>query len=437
MPARSSSPERFSFADFDETLPIARPDRRPARQLPVVPAARPRRRVRGHQPDHRLLRTARAPARVRPRGPGPSSGPEVHRRGVPREVDDVLRADLRARAVPQREHRRDQGADGLHGRLPDDDRPRHVHHQRHRARRRQPARPLARASSSSRARTRRRSSPARSTRTAASGSRSTSRPSPRRTSTPAPASRASAASRCSRCCARSTRCSTTRSSQRFVDHFDFLEPQWAKEQPLVPTQDAALLEIYKRARPGEVQTVEAARQYFEGAFFSDKRYDLTRVGRYKLDRKLGPEIEKIEGLFGVPLERPGPRPGHARARRGAGDRDLPAAPRQAHERRGVDLPHRRPGPLREPAHPLGGRAHPEPDPRRALAHGARRPRADEHPGRRGDHAPVAHQHPPRRRRGQGVLRDQPAQPVHGPEQPAVGPHPQAPALRARAGRPLA
>ena len=92
---------------------------------------------------------------------------------------------------------------------------------------------------------------------------------------------------------------------KFVDHFDFLEPQWAKEQPLVPTQDAALLEIYKRARPGEVQTVEAARQYFEGAFFSDKRYDLTRVGRYKLDRKLGPEIDKIEKLFGVQLERPG------------------------------------------------------------------------------------------------------------------------------------
>ena len=91
---------------------------------------------------------------------------------------------------------------------------------------------------------------------------------------------------------------------KFVEHFDFLEPQWAKEQPLVPTQDAALLEIYKRARPGEVQTVEAARQYFEGAFFSDKRYDLTRVGRYKLDRKLGPEIDKIEKLFGVPLERP-------------------------------------------------------------------------------------------------------------------------------------
>src|SRR5579872_6705874 len=50
---------------------------------------------------------------------------------------------------------------------------------------------------------------------------------------------------------------------RFVEHFDFLEPQWAKEQHLVADQDAALLEIYKRARPGEVQTVEAARQYFD------------------------------------------------------------------------------------------------------------------------------------------------------------------------------
>ncbi len=96
---------------------------------------------------------------------------------------------------------------------------------------------------------------------------------------------------------------------RFVEHFDFLEPQWAKEQHLVPNQDAALLEIYKRARPGEVQTVEAARQYFEGAFFSDKRYDLTRVGRYKLDRKLGPEIDKIQQLFGLTLERPGPDQG--------------------------------------------------------------------------------------------------------------------------------
>ena len=80
--------------------------------------------------------------------------------------------------------------------------------------------------------------------------------------------------------------------ERFVRHFDFLEGQWEKEQNLAPTREEALLEIYKRARPGEPLSVEAARQYFENAFFNPKRYDLTRVGRYKLNRKLGPEIER-------------------------------------------------------------------------------------------------------------------------------------------------
>ncbi len=48
------------------------------------------------------------------------------------------------------------------------------------------------------------------------------------------------------------------------------------------------------------------RAYFENAFFNPKRYDLTRVGRYKLDRKLGPEIAKLESLFGIELDRPVP-----------------------------------------------------------------------------------------------------------------------------------
>jgi DNA-directed RNA polymerase subunit beta len=94
--------------------------------------------------------------------------------------------------------------------------------------------------------------------------------------------------------------------ERFVRHFDFLEGQWEKEKDLAPTREEALLEIYKRARPGEPLSVEAARQYFENAFFNPKRYDLTRVGRYKLNRKLGPEIERISELFGVDLERPAP-----------------------------------------------------------------------------------------------------------------------------------
>ncbi len=96
----------------------------------------------------------------------------------------------------------------------------------------------------------------------------------------------------------------------FARHFDFLETQWDKERDLAPTQDEALLEIYKRARPGEPPNVDSARNYFEGAFFSPKRYDLTRVGRYKLSRKLGPEIEKIADLFPMlDLERPEPGQG--------------------------------------------------------------------------------------------------------------------------------
>ncbi|HUB68803.1 MAG TPA: DNA-directed RNA polymerase subunit beta [Acidimicrobiales bacterium] len=94
--------------------------------------------------------------------------------------------------------------------------------------------------------------------------------------------------------------------ERFVRHFDFLEPQWERERELAPAQEDALLEIYKRARPGEPPSVESARAYFENAFFNSKRYDLTRVGRYKLDRKLGPEIGKVEALFDIELERPVP-----------------------------------------------------------------------------------------------------------------------------------
>jgi DNA-directed RNA polymerase subunit beta len=96
---------------------------------------------------------------------------------------------------------------------------------------------------------------------------------------------------------------------RFVRHFDFLEGQWEKERDLAPTREEALIEIYKRARPGEPPSAESARAYFENAFFNPKRYDLTRVGRYKLNRKLGPEIEKIADLLQIDLERPAPDQG--------------------------------------------------------------------------------------------------------------------------------
>lgn len=55
----------------------------------------------------------------------------------------------------------------------------------------------------------------------------------------------------------------------------------------VKDQDEALIEIYKKLRPGELPTVDAARNLFNGLFYDNKRYDLARVGRYKFNQKLG------------------------------------------------------------------------------------------------------------------------------------------------------
>ena len=54
----------------------------------------------------------------------------------------------------------------------------------------------------------------------------------------------------------------------------------------IKTQDESLIEIYKKLRPGELPTVEAARNLFNGLFFDDRRYDLAKVGRYKFNKKL-------------------------------------------------------------------------------------------------------------------------------------------------------
>ncbi len=119
--------------------------------------------------------------------------------------------------------------------------------------------------------------------------------------------------------------------ERFVEHFDFLAEQWDKfapkgQQPKddpqatkagpdseynpdkrrIPTRDESLIEIYKRVRPGDPATAEAARSYFENSFFSGRRYDLSRVGRHKLNRKLGPEFDFLESTFGLEIERPDP-----------------------------------------------------------------------------------------------------------------------------------
>ena len=58
----------------------------------------------------------------------------------------------------------------------------------------------------------------------------------------------------------------------------------------VNTQDEALIEIYKKLRPGEPPTIRAARDLFNGLFFDPKRYDLSPVGRLKLNKRLNLDI---------------------------------------------------------------------------------------------------------------------------------------------------
>ncbi|RJQ55318.1 MAG: DNA-directed RNA polymerase subunit beta [Actinobacteria bacterium] len=62
------------------------------------------------------------------------------------------------------------------------------------------------------------------------------------------------------------------------------------ERDYTDSEDAALIEIYKRLRPGEPPTVESARSLLETLFFNPHRYDLAKVGRYKINRKLGVDV---------------------------------------------------------------------------------------------------------------------------------------------------
>ena len=57
------------------------------------------------------------------------------------------------------------------------------------------------------------------------------------------------------------------------------------------TQGEAFVEVYKRIRPGDLATVENARSFIEGIFFDVKKYDISRVGRYKMNKRLGEEIK--------------------------------------------------------------------------------------------------------------------------------------------------
>ena len=120
-------------------------------------------------------------------------------------------------------------------------------------------------------------------------------------------------------------------------------------------RDQALMDIYRVMRPGEPPTVDAADSMFQSLFFDPERYDLSAVGRVKMNMRLDLDAA---GHHAHAAQR-----GHHRLHQGAGR----PARRPRRDRR-----HR---PPRQPPGALGRRADGEPVPRRPAPHGARHPRA--------------------------------------------------------------
>jgi DNA-directed RNA polymerase subunit beta len=186
----------------------------------------------------------------------------------------------------------------------------------------------------------------------------------------------------------------------------------------IASEDQALLELYKKLRPGEPPRSSGGQTLLHSRFFDPKRYDLGRVGRYKINKKLRltiptptrtltPEdvLSTIDYLINLELDVGGATPRRHRPPRQPPRALAWASCCRTQVRVGLNRLERiikermtvgetesaHPGPAGEPQAPGGG--------------------------------------------DQGVLRLQPAEPVHGSDEPAGGAHPQAPHQRPRPRRP--
>ncbi|WP_055668481.1 DNA-directed RNA polymerase subunit beta [Desnuesiella massiliensis] len=87
------------------------------------------------------------------------------------------------------------------------------------------------------------------------------------------------------------------SDQEIVDYFGEDERLRATiEKDNTKTREEALLEIYKRLRPGEPPTVDSAMSLIDSLFFDAKRYDLSKVGRYKFNKKLALNLRIVNQI---------------------------------------------------------------------------------------------------------------------------------------------
>ena len=165
------------------------------------------------------------------------------------------------------------------------------------------------------------------------------------------------------------------------------------------------MEIYRRLRPGDPPTLETAKTLFHNLFFNPERYDLSKVGRLKLNYKFYRDLPEDQrpALDTQVLT----AAGHPRDR---------SSPHRAEERPRFGRRHR---PPRQPSRARGRRADGESVSHRPRSHGARDQRAHEHvAGDRHADAARSHQREARLRGGEGVLRQLAALAVHGPDEPA-------------------
>ncbi|MEO3838039.1 DNA-directed RNA polymerase subunit beta, partial [Nonomuraea sp. B10E8] len=87
-------------------------------------------------------------------------------------------------------------------------------------------------------------------------------------------------------------------NEKILERFGQYESMRATlEKDHTAGQDDALLDIYRKLRPGEPPTKESAQTLLENLYFNPKRYDLAKVGRYKINKKLGVDAEITQGTL--------------------------------------------------------------------------------------------------------------------------------------------
>jgi DNA-directed RNA polymerase subunit beta len=86
--------------------------------------------------------------------------------------------------------------------------------------------------------------------------------------------------------------------EQILENFgDYDSIRQTLEKDNVKTQDDALLDIYRKLRPGEPPTIDAANTLIKNYYFTAKRYDLAKVGRFKINKKLGMDTPLAERIL--------------------------------------------------------------------------------------------------------------------------------------------